>query len=175
MKEVGGGRDSGADFIPLQNYRYRCHPSFSLPPSLSLPLPLSLLPSSLSLSLPPSVPDGVGKGTVDAVNGVKATEYLSRVESLLHRSPPFSWVLFRPPWVPNNLCCKACICHHMKALCTEREVSEGGREGGGRDVLLSHSLSLVSHQLASWNCSQLVPSAVVVAMQFSPYHTHLEV
>lgn len=36
---------------------------------------------------------------------------------------PFSWVLIRPPWTSTGLCCKACVCEHMK-LHDHGEVSE---------------------------------------------------
>lgn len=64
-----------------------------------------------------TVPEGSGKGTLGAVNGVKATEYLCRAERLTPHSQPFSWVLFRPPWAPNHLCYKACVCSQMEQLC----------------------------------------------------------
>ena len=68
---------------------------------------------------PPTVPEGSGKGTLAAVNGLKATEYLRRAERLTPHSQPFSWVLFRPPWAPNQLCYKACVCNQMKQVCND--------------------------------------------------------
>ena len=65
-----------------------------------------------------AVSDGPGKGTADAVNGIKATDYLCRAERLLWYSQPFSWVLIRPPWASNlQVCCKACVCNKMKERC----------------------------------------------------------
>lgn len=60
------------------------------------------------------VPCGDGKGTLDAINGIKATEFLIHAEALTTHTQPFAWVLFRPPWTPNSKCCKACVFHHMK-------------------------------------------------------------
>ena len=60
------------------------------------------------------MPDGIDKGTLDAYNGIKASECLLHAERLTPYSQPFSWVLFRPPWASNNKCCKACVCYHMK-------------------------------------------------------------
>ena len=68
---------------------------------------------------PHTVPEGSGKGTLAAVNGLKATEYLRRAERLTPHSQPFSWVLFRPPWAPNHLCYKACVCNQMKQVCND--------------------------------------------------------
>ncbi len=68
-----------------------------------------------------TVPDGPGKGTVDALNGLRATDYLSRAERLSRCAQPFAWVLFRAPWAPGSLCCKASVCHQMKVLCEEAE------------------------------------------------------
>ena len=72
--------------------------------------------ASIFLSLPP-VPEGSGKGTYKATNGIRATEHLIRAEQLTPHTPPFSWVLFRPPWASNNMCCKACVCQRMKDHC----------------------------------------------------------
>ena len=74
------------------------------------------LPLSLSLSL--SVPDGPGKGTLKAINGQKAAEYLKKAETLICHKQPFSWVLIRPPFATTCICCKACVCQEMKQHCT---------------------------------------------------------
>lgn len=63
------------------------------------------------------VPDGKGKGTLNAVNGWKAAEYLILAESQSVHRQPFSWVLIRPPLVGNCVCCKACVCFRMKQHC----------------------------------------------------------
>ena len=73
---------------------------------------------SLSLSLGLSVPDGPGKGTLKAINGQKAAEYLKKAETLICHKQPFSWVLIRPPFATTCICCKACVCQEMKQHCT---------------------------------------------------------
>ena len=67
------------------------------------------------------MPEGAGKGTYNAHNGIKATEYLIKAEELTPHIPPFSWVLFRPPWASNNMCCKACVCQRMKDHCEDAD------------------------------------------------------
>lgn len=68
-----------------------------------------------------TVPDGPGKGTLDDFNGVRATECLIQAERLTPHTPPFSWVLFRPPWASNSMCCKTCVCNKMKMHCSGKE------------------------------------------------------
>ncbi|XP_019855606.1 PREDICTED: cyclin-F-like [Amphimedon queenslandica] len=63
------------------------------------------------------VPDGPGKGTINAFNGQKASNYLKRAESLVTHRQPFSWVFIRPPFATTCVCCKACVCHNMKNHC----------------------------------------------------------
>lgn len=69
------------------------------------------------------VPDGPGKGTPAAINGMRATEYLYKAELHSPNIQPFSWVLIRPPWASNNMCCKACVCYNLKKLCCESSSS----------------------------------------------------
>ena len=59
-----------------------------------------------------AVPECAGKGTLDSVNGAKATEWLQKAEECSQDVQPFSWVLIRPPWSPHGICCKACV--HLK-------------------------------------------------------------
>ena len=61
-----------------------------------------------------TVPEGDGRGTIESSNGVTAARLLSQVERRMINQEPFSWVLIRPPWTSTGLCCKACVCEHMK-------------------------------------------------------------
>lgn len=61
-----------------------------------------------------TVPEGDGRGTIESSNGVSAARLLSQVERRMINQEPFSWVLIRPPWTSTGLCCKACVCEHMK-------------------------------------------------------------
>ena len=76
------------------------------------------------------VPDGPGKGTINAFNGQKASSYLKRAESLVTHRQPFSWVFIRPPFASSCVCCKACVCHNMKNHCmSPNKVRERERKG----------------------------------------------
>lgn len=85
---------------------------------------MNYIVSSLSLSLGVSVPDGPGKGTLKAINGQKAAEYLKKAETLICHKQPFSWVLIRPPFATTCICCKACVCQEMKQHCTTPAADE---------------------------------------------------
>jgi F-box protein 1 (cyclin F) len=66
------------------------------------------------------VPECAGKGTLDSVNGARATEWLQKAERVSRDVQPFSWVLIRPPWAPHGICCKACVHFKFKELADSR-------------------------------------------------------
>ena len=67
-----------------------------------------------------SVPKGAGAGTLNSYNGLRAADYLCRLERLSCHSRPLSWLLIRPPW-SNSVSNKMCVYHKMIEKCLDEQ------------------------------------------------------